>query len=674
MDALTPLALQHADLLRALAEPGEVTTLAAFGRANGHPDRSNFNRVLKQLEADGLIATAEGLILPVLTHKARAALAAIERAEGVAEPGRVRTWPWNRTRPNPLNPRKRFDDETIASMSESIVAREADGRRGIIHPLTLFPADAEGVRQISDGEYRWRAVELAVKAGLLPEDHPLPFDEEPAAEGQEATEILLTALTTSSQRTALPTMDEARGYIELTERTGWSLAEAGRRTGRNKRLVQEMVAVANKAAPADIVAYEAGVMTWQALRESIRELEPPPEQALILVELADKGIREPADADVQRAHGYDRKDNWTALRFRPHGPVSALEMRGLVKVAAIYDGSGRAPSFGRAVVEHPRLAEWLDTNGFHDNRAALLKDLRTRVHGEAAAADAEAHDYYLTDWLRLTDPKQTDLEDHVPSPDAPAHIAARAGVQPPPPQPDPEPDAWQRLTMLELLHKARAQQIADIDNYEPGLVAEVGEHWRSQAAQDLSTALRFVAFTAPPGPHGWVGKILLKGVEWLELRLGGRLADVTDEALDAAIEQARNAVGQAGWPGPGYASAFLNRPEPAAPPAPPVDVPSQDLAGYVHALHTADGQPPAEVLHPDTADLVERFAKALADKLLQSQVKHGHTNAWARDDWQWDCREQLLVHVEKGDPLDVAAYAAFCWHHGWPTGAGARAA
>lgn len=72
-------------------------------------------------------------------------------------------------------------------------------------------------------------------------------------------------------------------------------------------------------------------------------------------------------------------------------------------------------------------------------------------------------------------------------------------------------------------------------------------------------------------------------------------------------------------------------------------------------------------LHRDTALLVNSFAIALAHKLLAAQQKYGFTNGWYTDDWEDKCRADLLAHVAKGDPLDVAAYAAFCWAREWPT-------
>lgn len=69
----------------------------------------------------------------------------------------------------------------------------------------------------------------------------------------------------------------------------------------------------------------------------------------------------------------------------------------------------------------------------------------------------------------------------------------------------------------------------------------------------------------------------------------------------------------------------------------------------------------------ETDLLVDRFADALKAKLRAAEAKYGWQNGWMKPDWSEDCQRDLALHVTKGDPLDVAAYAAFCWHHGWST-------
>lgn len=77
-----------------------------------------------------------------------------------------------------------------------------------------------------------------------------------------------------------------------------------------------------------------------------------------------------------------------------------------------------------------------------------------------------------------------------------------------------------------------------------------------------------------------------------------------------------------------------------------------------HPIHL-----PAD-LHPATADLVARFAVALAEKLHAAEQKYGYSAGWADAGWMDECRADLIEHVHKGDPRDVAAYCAFLWHHG----------
>lgn len=73
-------------------------------------------------------------------------------------------------------------------------------------------------------------------------------------------------------------------------------------------------------------------------------------------------------------------------------------------------------------------------------------------------------------------------------------------------------------------------------------------------------------------------------------------------------------------------------------------------------------------LHDATQRLVISAAEALALKLLKAQAKRpDYPTGWRADDWEADCRAGLLNHIQKGDPLDVMAYAAFMHYHGWST-------
>jgi len=75
----------------------------------------------------------------------------------------------------------------------------------------------------------------------------------------------------------------------------------------------------------------------------------------------------------------------------------------------------------------------------------------------------------------------------------------------------------------------------------------------------------------------------------------------------------------------------------------------------------------ASGLHPETRLLLNDFIVALANKLENAESKYGYGDNWLTDDWEHKCRSDLKHHLEKGDPLDVAAYCAFMWKRGWST-------
>ncbi|CAM2142566.1 protein of unknown function [Pararobbsia alpina] len=86
------------------------------------------------------------------------------------------------------------------------------------------------------------------------------------------------------------------------------------------------------------------------------------------------------------------------------------------------------------------------------------------------------------------------------------------------------------------------------------------------------------------------------------------------------------------------------------------------------AAIAAPAQHPIEAeLMPETAALVDRFADAMRAKLVKAQRKHGFNI-----EWMDPANEAFIVadfhrHIAKGDPLDVANYCAFMWHHEWST-------
>jgi hypothetical protein len=65
--------------------------------------------------------------------------------------------------------------------------------------------------------------------------------------------------------------------------------------------------------------------------------------------------------------------------------------------------------------------------------------------------------------------------------------------------------------------------------------------------------------------------------------------------------------------------------------------------------------------------LTVRFACAMFHKLRLSEAKYHWAGQWRRTLTQQQNAQRLAEHSNKGDPRDVAIFAAFAWYHKWST-------
>jgi ParB family transcriptional regulator, chromosome partitioning protein len=120
--------------------------------------------------------------------------------------------------PNPHQPRRRFDEESLTELASSIRAH------GLLAPIIVRRSDAEPDRfEIVTGERRWRAARLAGKptiAAIVRE-----------ADAGEAIEL---ALLENVQRADLNAIEEAAGYRQLIEDYGFTQEGLAQRLGRSR--------------------------------------------------------------------------------------------------------------------------------------------------------------------------------------------------------------------------------------------------------------------------------------------------------------------------------------------------------------------------------------------------------------------------------------------------------
>ena len=121
--------------------------------------------------------------------------------------------------PNRDQPRKNFDDESIAELADSI------SKHGVLQPLLVRPIIGGGY-QIVAGERRWRAARMA------------GVQEIPAVvRDLTDSEVMQLALIENLQREDLNPLEEAGGYQALIEEYGFTQEDIARTVGRSRPAV-----------------------------------------------------------------------------------------------------------------------------------------------------------------------------------------------------------------------------------------------------------------------------------------------------------------------------------------------------------------------------------------------------------------------------------------------------
>ena len=119
---------------------------------------------------------------------------------------------------NPRNPRRRFEEEDLADLTNSVRAK------GLLQPIVVRPVDGqENAYEIVAGERRWRA---AQKAGV----HEVPVIIRSFSDG-EALEI---ALVENIQRSDLNPIEEGEGYQQLIDHFNYTQQQLADSIGKSR--------------------------------------------------------------------------------------------------------------------------------------------------------------------------------------------------------------------------------------------------------------------------------------------------------------------------------------------------------------------------------------------------------------------------------------------------------
>lgn len=180
---------------------------------------------------------------------------------GSGDPGAraqgLRVVPIEALRANPDQPRRSFDERTLAELAESIK------EKGIVQPLIVRAVPGVGGEfEIVAGERRWRAAQLAQLSEL-----PVVVRE---FNDQEVLEI---AIIENIQREGLNAIDEASGYRQLIERFGHTQEKVASALGKSRSHIANQMRLLSL--PNDVQSMiVAGTLTAGHARALITAADP----------------------------------------------------------------------------------------------------------------------------------------------------------------------------------------------------------------------------------------------------------------------------------------------------------------------------------------------------------------------------------------------------------------
>lgn len=135
----------------------------------------------------------------------------------------LRQLPLDLISPNPKQPRRGFDEEGLQALARSLA------EQGVLQPVLVRPL-AGGAYELVAGERRWRAAQIA---GL--ETIPALVRE------REDAATLEVALIENMAREDLSPIEEAQACAALVEELGLTREQVGRRVGRSRVAVSNLV-------------------------------------------------------------------------------------------------------------------------------------------------------------------------------------------------------------------------------------------------------------------------------------------------------------------------------------------------------------------------------------------------------------------------------------------------
>lgn len=208
-------------------------------------------------------------------------LGALISSSNNAEHPRHEMIPIDSIKPNPLQPRQKFKEESLRELAESIK------EHGVIQPILVKPVGTH--YEILVGERRWRAAKMADMKSI-----PAIIKE------AEADESLQIALIENLHRDDLNGIEEANAYRQLMEEFGLTQEEIARKVGKSRSAVANALRLLQL--PLEVQAAVVAEQISAGHARALLAVQGDPLQRMLLNRIIEEGLSVRQTEELVRKH------------------------------------------------------------------------------------------------------------------------------------------------------------------------------------------------------------------------------------------------------------------------------------------------------------------------------------------------------------------------------------